>query len=102
MLLPRNRFVLTAKVSQQKNPLLPRGLWGENRPVSPQEALQCCSPAQTGPLLLGAAAIILAKLIALLGSPGFGGCKYTVVCPLLAVLSLFFFFAFNEYYSIIL
>lgn len=105
MFLPRNRLVLSAWVSQQKNPLLPRGLWSENL----SHLKQLCRAAvlftaQAGLLLLGAAAIAVAKLIALLGSPGFfgsGGCKRTVVCPLLAVLSLFVF-AFSEYYSIIL
>lgn len=54
-------------------------------------------------LVLLAAAVTLAKLIALLGTPGClgsGGCRCAVVCPLLAVLSLSV--AFNEGCFIIL
>lgn len=95
-------FLQPGSVSR-KIPLLPRGLWSENRPVT-SSSFAVLFTAQAGLLLLGAAARISAKLTALLGSPGFcfGDWKYSVVCPLLAVLCLFFFFfPFSKYYCIL-
>lgn len=95
-------FLQPGSVSR-KIPLLPRGLWSENRPVSPQAALQSCSLHRQGSCSWGLLPEFQQSLL---------HCWEVLAFALetentqLFVLSLqsfasFFFFPFSKYYCIL-